>query len=46
MSVVELSEGDAAPAFTGETNEGAVSLADYKGRKVVLYFYPKDNTSG
>ena len=42
----ELTEGLAAPAFTGETNDGPVCLADYRGKTVVLYFYPKDNTSG
>ena len=36
-----------APAFTLEDAEGnKVSLADYIGKKVVLYFYPKDNTPG
>jgi thioredoxin-dependent peroxiredoxin len=43
---IELNEGMAAPAFRGETNDGPVSLADYRGKTVVLYFYPKDNTSG
>ena len=39
--------GSAAPAFTLEDQAGkAHSLADYKGRWVVLYFYPKDNTPG
>jgi peroxiredoxin Q/BCP len=39
--------GDAAPEFTLEDQDGkAVSLADFRGRKVVLYFYPKDDTSG
>jgi peroxiredoxin Q/BCP len=39
--------GTAAPAFSLTSNEGkAVSLADYKGKWVVLYFYPKDFTSG
>ena len=42
----ELTEGTVAPAFSGETNDGPVSLADYRGKTVVLYFYPKDNTSG
>ena len=42
-----LKEGDPAPAFeapieTGET----VKLEDYKGKKLVLYFYPKDDTPG
>ena len=36
-------EGSAAPDFTVLTDEGKeVSLADYKGQNVVLYFYPKD----
>ena len=40
--------GDKAPDFTLPTDgaEGEVSLAALKGRKVVLYFYPKDNTPG
>lgn len=42
-----LKEGDPAPPFTAETNGGSrVSLADYAGRRVVLFFYPKDDTSG
>jgi len=40
-------EGQAAPDFDLETDEGTrVSLASMRGRKVVLFFYPKDNTSG
>jgi peroxiredoxin Q/BCP len=39
--------GQAAPEFSLPSNEGsAVSLKDYKGKWVVLYFYPKDFTSG
>src|SRR5688572_5263963 len=39
--------GSAAPAFTLTSNEGKqVNLSDYKGKWVVLYFYPKDFTSG
>ena len=39
--------GKKAPQFTlPETNGGKVSLADFKGKIVVLYFYPKDKTSG
>ena len=39
--------GNPAPAFTLTTNEGKqVSLSDFKGKWVVLYFYPKDFTSG
>lgn len=43
----ELNIGDQAPDFTLPTDGGGeVSLSDYKGKKVVLYFYPKDNTPG
>jgi peroxiredoxin Q/BCP len=39
--------GSAAPAFTLSSNEGRpVSLSDFRGKWVVLYFYPKDFTSG
>lgn len=42
-----LKEGSKAPVFKGEDQNGnTVSLADFKGRKVVLYFYPKDDTPG
>jgi peroxiredoxin Q/BCP len=38
-------EEDKAPAFSGvDQNNSKVSLADYKGKKVVLYFYPEDDT--
>jgi peroxiredoxin Q/BCP len=44
---LKLKEGDKAPEFSVATNGGgAVSLADFKGKNVILYFYPKDNTSG
>ena len=40
-----LSEGQKAPAFKGKDQNGnTVSLADYKGKKIVLYFYPEDDT--
>jgi peroxiredoxin Q/BCP len=40
-----LTEGKKAPAFTGIDQDGKkVSLAQFTGQKVVLYFYPKDNT--
>ncbi|MDI6802687.1 MAG: thioredoxin-dependent thiol peroxidase [Bacteroidota bacterium] len=43
----ELSVGDSAPNFTLFSNEGKkVYLSDYLGKKVVLYFYPKDMTPG
>lgn len=39
--------GDAAPAFEARDQHGATHrLQDYLGRKVALYFYPKDDTSG
>ncbi len=42
-----LKEGDKAPAFTMEDQDGKpVKLSDFKGKRVVLYFYPKDNTPG
>ena len=43
--MTHLTEGTKAPAFKGKDQNGkAVSLADYKGKKVVLYFYPEDDT--
>lgn len=43
----ELKAGDNAPLFSGlDQNGNKISLADFKGKKVVLYFYPKDNTPG
>ena len=42
-----LQEGTRAPDFTLPDKDGTpVSLSDFKGKKVVLYFYPKDNTPG
>lgn len=42
-----LEVGTKAPAFTLPDKDGnAVSLADFAGKRVVVYFYPKDNTSG
>lgn len=44
MAIVE---GKAAPAFTlTDGNGDKVSLADFKGKDVILYFYPKDDTPG
>ena len=44
---LKLKEGDEAPAFTASVSGGGrVSLADFKGRNVVLYFYPRDDTPG
>ncbi len=45
--MTKLVEGSKAPAFKSTNEKGeSVSLADYKGKKLVLYFYPKDDTSG
>lgn len=42
-----LKEGDKAPVFTGiNQDEKEISLSDFEGQKVILYFYPKDNTPG
>ena len=44
---LKLQEGETAPNFTAPTNSGGKgSLADFKGKNVVLYFYPKDDTPG
>jgi len=44
---LKLKEGDKAPDFTATSNAGgAVSLSDFKGKSVILYFYPKDDTPG
>ncbi len=43
--MTHLTEGKKAPAFKGKDQNGnTVSLADFKGQKVVLYFYPQDDT--
>ena len=43
----KLSIGDNAPDFSGSDQNGNnIKLADFKGKKLVLYFYPKDNTAG
>ena len=45
---VDMPEAGAkAPAFSGKTQDGStVSSGDFKGRKLALYFYPRDNTPG
>ncbi len=44
---LKLKEGDKAPTFTVATSGGGkISLADYLGKNVILYFYPKDDTPG
>ena len=45
--MTHLKEGMTAPLFSGKNQNGdIISLDNYKGKRVVLYFYPKDNTSG
>lgn len=45
--MAELSEGAKAPQFSGVDQNGEkISLKDFLGKKVVLYFYPKDDTPG
>lgn len=42
-----IKEGERAPEFTLQDQRGkTISLAEYRGKKVVLYFYPRDNTPG
>lgn len=44
---MNLHPGDAAPNFTALNQQGeSVSLSDFRGKKVVIYFYPKDDTPG
>lgn len=46
-AAMELKEGDPAPAFELKDDAGTnVRLSDFKGKTVVLYFYPKDDTPG
>lgn len=45
--MTHLNEGDQAPEFSAtDQNGNEVTLSDYRGKKVVLYFYPKDDTPG
>jgi peroxiredoxin Q/BCP len=47
MTKKTLKEGDKAPDFRLKTDSGhEVSLSDYRGKRVVLFFYPKANTPG
>jgi len=48
VKLTNLKPGDVAPAFSmpGSGNSGTLSLTDYAGKYLVLYFYPKDNTPG
>lgn len=43
----KLKEGDKAPDFSAKDQNGkTVSLSDFSGKKLILFFYPKDNTPG
>ncbi|MFV0365270.1 MAG: thioredoxin-dependent thiol peroxidase [Mangrovibacterium sp.] len=45
--MAQLEKGTKAPDFTGENQKGVqVSLSDFAGKKLILYFYPKNNTPG
>lgn len=45
--MTQLKVGDKAPSFEGVNQNGEkISLADFSGKKLILYFYPKDNTPG
>ncbi len=45
--MIALKSGDTAPNFSATKQNGqTINLKDYRGKKVVLYFYPKDNTPG
>jgi peroxiredoxin Q/BCP len=45
--MTNIKEGTKAPAFSGNNQKGEViSLDQFKGKKLILYFYPKDNTPG
>src|SRR5215831_19471894 len=47
QSLSSLKPGAPAPTFTAPDSDGkTIRLADYHGKKVVLYFYPKDDTPG
>ncbi|MFQ5969241.1 MAG: peroxiredoxin [Nitrososphaerales archaeon] len=42
----EISRGDEAPDFRADSTQGKISLKDYRGKNLVLYFYVKDQTPG
>ncbi len=44
--ILALQEGDLAPDFTASVSGGTLSLSSLRGRNVVLYFYPRDDTPG
>lgn len=47
IAMTNLQPGDPAPSFTGTLQDGStVSMADYAGKRLILFFYPKDDTPG
>ena len=47
MDTVKLQPGDIAPDFSGTDEQGnTIALSNYKGKKLILFFYPKDDTPG
>lgn len=46
MAYVRVREGEPLPPISGETQLGPIDLAQFRGRPLVLYFYPKDSTPG
>ncbi len=47
IKMTHLKKGDKAPTFKGKDQDGhVIQLSDFAGKKVVLYFYPRDNTPG
>lgn len=45
--MIELTEGQIAPDFSGKDQNGnSISLSDFSGKDIILYFYPKDDTPG
>lgn len=47
MGMITLTAGDAAPPFSATIQDGSqISLSDFRGKKLVLFFYPKDDTPG
>src|SRR5690554_6246107 len=47
MKMAKLKTGDKAPGFEGINQDGkTIRLADFAGKRLILYFYPKDNTPG